>query len=243
MNNETQKLLETISRSRQPTAPFTIGTHALPHAALAYSMCGEDLYLRKIFKRRVASGEKGIYVDIGSASPIEISNTYYFYCLGWRGLCIDANVDMAASWSAVRSEDTYITAAVGEIEGNAQFLRHKTHPGMSRMAFAQDRPAEDYEQSCSVNVRRLDSLFAEHIGDRRIQFMTIDVEGAELGVLKSNDWRRWRPEIIMLECINFAFDAPFEAAPIAFLAEQGYVLRDKINSNIVMSDVINANAL
>ena len=35
----------------------------------------------------------GVYVDIGSNHPFDLSNTFFFdRCLGWRGLCIEPNV-------------------------------------------------------------------------------------------------------------------------------------------------------
>ena len=82
-------------------------------------------------------------------------------------------------------------------------------------------------------MRRLDALFADHLGDTQIQFMSIDVEGAELGVLRSNDWVRWRPELIMMECLGFDFTAPLALPAVAYLAERGYRLDSKLGENLV----------
>src|SRR5579871_978758 len=147
--------------------------------------------LNNVFKYRIFQRKPGFYVDIGCGSPFDISNTYHFYCMGWRGLCVDANNIWVPSWAALRSEDIFINAAIGENAGKTFLFRHESNRGMARISDTNVAPTSEYLPNPDhLPLVRLDALFAEHVGDKSIQFMTMDIEGAELGALKSNDWTR-----------------------------------------------------
>jgi hypothetical protein len=45
----------------------------------------------------------------------------------------------------------------------------------------------------------LAGIFAEHVGERTIDFLSIDVEGHEEAVLRGADWTRWRPRVVVVE--------------------------------------------
>ena len=45
----------------------------------------------------------------------------------------------------------------------------------------------------------MDTLLSKYAADRPIHFLTMDIEGAELPALQSNDWDRFRPEKIAVE--------------------------------------------
>jgi hypothetical protein len=50
-----------------------------------------------------------------------------------------------------------------------------------------------------VEVLRLADLCDIHAKGRTIDFMKIDVEGGEWGVLESGDWKRYRPRLLIVE--------------------------------------------
>ncbi|MGE3336046.1 MAG: FkbM family methyltransferase [Rhodospirillaceae bacterium] len=233
MNDQALQLLNTIGSLRSFQPDFRLDVAALPHAALYFSIYGEDATLRAFFKRQLRKGQIGTYVDIGAATPFNASNTGFFYACGWRGLCVDANSIYGEAFARWRPEDVFVCTAVGEADGSAQLYRNVKQPGMTMLA--ETHPGPDYEGPEVVPVVRLDKLFAKHIGEKSIQFMSIDVEGAELGVLKSNDWSRWRPEAVLMECHGFAFDAPYAEPEVKFLVDQGYVIHSKIGPSVLMA--------
>ena len=236
VNPEVVKVLQSISTQRLARAPMSFTLGMLPHAALTFSMAGEDMALRKLLKRHVVAG-KGTYVDIGCGAPDSISNTCLFYCMGWRGLCVDANREATPYWQATRPEDTFVHAAIGEHPGETFFFRHKTNMGMHTIRDAATAPGADFVPTPEVvPLRRLDQLFAEHLMGRTIQLMSMDIEGAEMGALRSNDWARWRPEVLIMECVDFSFEAPTAAPTVAFLLAQGYRLDSKIGENVILID-------
>lgn len=233
---ETLNVLGAISAKRV-VPPGNVMVESLQYAQLSYSMSGEDSFMAKHFKDRMRARQPGIYVDVGAGAIWDISNTFMFFCHGWRGLCIEPNPNAAAEWKQWRKGDLRISAAIGEQEGQAYWHAHNANFGMAQVTLDNRPPGDAWAPGVPVAIRRLDTLFAEHLAGREIQFMSIDVEGGELGVLRSNDWTRWRPELILMECVGFDFTAPFAIPAVAYLVEQGYKLDSKLGDNLVFERV------
>ena len=232
---ETLHVLGAISTKRV-VPPGKVTVESLQYAQLSYSMSGEDSFMAKHFKDRLFSRKRGIYADIGCGAIWDISNTFFFYGHGWRGVCVDANPQPAAEWAQWRGRDVHLTAAIGETEGEAFWHRHNANWGMARVTGDGRPPGDAWGPGVAVPMRRLDRIFGAHLTGEDIQFMSIDVEGAELGVLRSNDWSRWRPELILVECVGFDFAAPFALPAVKFLVDQGYRLQAVLNDNLVFLD-------
>jgi hypothetical protein len=70
-----------------------------------------------------------------------------------------------------------------------------------------------------VDVRRLDTLLADHASDvERIDLVSVDVEGWELEVLDGLSFERYRPSVLIVE--NLFGDVAYRDA----MAARGYVL-------------------
>src|SRR3954465_1542198 len=159
----------------------------LRYARLSFSISGEDMVLLKLLRPQVISGERGTFADIGAFAPCSISNTYLLYCLGWRGIAVDANPGMAAQWAEARPKDVFVHAAVGERDDRAYWFRYPNNVGMSAISASPVAPTVEHDQTpVEVPMRRLDAIFAEHIGDRQFDLLCMDIEGTELPALKSN---------------------------------------------------------
>jgi len=230
------QILRLIGTDRLVKYPSAIYGAALSQAVLSYSQAGEDIAVAKMLKHRILDKARGSYVDIGCGLPFQISNTFLYYCFGWRGLCVDANQDHAPHWAQHRPNDTFVCSAVGDVEGSTLLFKH-TSSNWGMATIGATPPDGSYHAGVPVSVRRLDNLFAEHLPDDHIDFMTIDVEGAELGVLNSNDWNRWRPEVILMECHAFNLETPFDAPTVRFLRDHGYCIEGKIGANVLMKRI------
>ena len=73
-----------------------------------YSTLGEDLIIKKFFKKK----SKGIYIDIGCYHPIEGSNTYLLFKKGWSGLNIDLNKTSIELFKIARKNDVNLRVAI-----------------------------------------------------------------------------------------------------------------------------------
>jgi FkbM family methyltransferase len=235
MKKEIREFLSFFGAGRPPVVPVEWDLRQLQYASVYFGMSGEDAVLRHMFKWRLAGGKPGRFVDIGCAAPVHISNTYLLYALGWRGLGIDPNPDFAPAWRDVRPEDVFENVGVGETSSTAYWFRNLKNIGMSKICPVDERPGPDFSEiGTTVKIERLDELFARHLPDQSIQLLSIDVEGAELGALMSNDWNRWRPEVIFMESHIFTFEQPREDKAIDYLYQQGYRLTGRIGANVIL---------
>jgi len=207
----------------------------LQYASVHFGLAAEDGAIRQVFKNRIAMNEPGRYIDIGCAWPGVISNTYYLYMIGWRGVCVDANRGFSDDWAKVRPEDAFVWSAVSEGQDQLFWSQHKTNLGASMVRPTPEPASADFIVGAPVPTVRMDVLLDKYIGDKPIHLLNIDIEGAELSALKSNDWTRWRPEAIAIESHNFTFDAPKADPAIAFLCELGYHLECKIGAGLVLT--------
>ena len=75
-----------------------------------------------------------------------------------------------------------------------------------------------------VEVRRLERILDEHLPQNTaIDFRSLDGEGHDLRVLRSNNWTRYRPEVVVVEDFDFA-PPEFEPETSRFLKAHGYKL-------------------
>lgn len=163
----------------------------LRHCQVSYSQFGEDLIAEAVFGSNYSGGA---YVDVGCFDPQKWSNTYRFYQKGWTGLCIDPNRVMAPAWKRVRSRDTFLNVAIGTDSGTIGYVQNERFPQENRVASVDDECPE------SVRCERLDAVLAKHWdASKTIDLMSIDCEGHDLVVLRSNDLERFRPRVLIVE--------------------------------------------
>lgn len=164
---------------------------------VTYAQNREDLYLFAL----IGHIESGFYVDVGANHERLHSVTRLFYERGWRGINIDANPKLMAEFVEARPRDTNLNAGVGATEGMLSFRDYPQHDGLSTFdvgikALHGDTAYPFVDRL--VPVRPLASILDDR-GVDRIDFLKIDVEGFELEVVAGNDWRRFRPTVVLLE--------------------------------------------
>lgn len=201
----------------------------------SYSICGEDCILAYLFQRY----ETGFYVDVGAYDPVVFSNTHRFYLQGWQGINIEMNADALPKFRQYRPRDITVHAAVSEKEQMMEYFQVSGSPTMNTLSedFVREQAVTQVTSTRRVQARRLDAVLSEHLPDgRSIHFLSVDVEGHEPEVLRSNDWQRFRPKVIVLESYE-PWEADKADAEIrAFLRGQRYHLRWKTPNGIYFVD-------
>ena len=196
-------------------------------SVLSYAQEGEDMVLARLFEAQTT----GFYVDVGAHHPKRFSNTYYFYKRGWRGINIEPNPDAAPLFARARSRDTTLTLGVSDVEGEMTYYRFN-EPALNSFdeTLSNSRVGKDcwIVGTSTVPVRRLDNLLRAHLpAGTAIDFLTVDVEGHDLQVLRSNDWTVSRPRCVIVEALDSRI-ATLSSTPVHhFLVERGYVLFGK----------------
>lgn len=195
-----------------------------PYAKLSYAQEGEDLVAERYFGGK----RDGFYIDIGCHHPVRFSNTYLFYKRGWRGICIDPLPGTRALFSKYRPRDTVIESGIAEKAGFLEYFQFD-EPALNTFdpdVAAQKNANTPYKllgsRRVPVNTLAETLKSVEAHVSREIELMSIDTEGLDLDVLKSNDWQRIRPRLIIAECWNFDFNASKSDPVSMYLAEQGY---------------------
>lgn len=172
----------------------------------SYSQVGEDLLIAFLL-----GTTKGLrYIDIGCLWPQQHSNTYLFYADEGRGVCIDANPEAAADYEAQRPRDAFLNVALGADRGVMPYYMFNG-PGFNTfsreraervMAQAEKRPGRSLRETIDVPVVTLDEALemteAPTRDDGRVDFISIDVEGLELDVLRGFSFEP-RPRLVVCE--------------------------------------------
>ncbi|HET9142500.1 FkbM family methyltransferase, partial [Actinophytocola sp.] len=187
---------------------------------ISYAQNAEDVVLARLF----ADQRTGRYVDLGAGDPIEASVTKHFYDLGWRGLNVEPIPELAEKLRANRPEDVTRAVAVGAKPGTA--VLHLVAPewgwstlddGLAR-GYREDQHWE--VRDIEVEVVTLAALLDEHPGP--VDFLKIDVEGAEQDVIDGADWDRHRPRVVVIEATEPGSPTPTHDRWEPVLLDAGY---------------------
>ncbi|MGJ4950096.1 FkbM family methyltransferase [Bradyrhizobium sp. HKCCYLS20291] len=189
----------------------------------SWSQEGEDLILARFMEPR----KSGFYVDVGAHDPFRFSNTAYFYRQGWSGINIEPDPHGARMLRRYRGRDTTLNIGIGATASNMTFFRfNEAALNTFSPDLARSRAGKNgyfIVEETAVTVDRLDAILAKCLPTgQRIDFMTVDAEGLDLTVLQSNDWSRFRPDIVVAELLNVpSLDVADQ--PIArFMSGSGY---------------------
>lgn len=161
---------------------------------------GDDIQLKKLIKNT----KPGAYVDIGCWHPVKSSNTYYFYLRGWKGICIDPNPDLKILFNKFRPKDAFINCAVGPEKNDLIYYQlndyYSTMNTLNYEFIKKHNLESQIKNSLKVPIYNLKEILDRNLSENdRLDFFDIDVEGFDLQVLKSNDWIKYRPKIILIE--------------------------------------------
>jgi FkbM family methyltransferase len=169
---------------------------------------------------------KGFFVEVGAFDPVVFSQTWALEQRGWDGLLVEP-VPAQAQALRERRRARVIEAACGPPELHGTTAAMTLAGGRSHLG---EGGAEG--PTIQVPVRTLDSMLVA-AGVTAIDFLSIDVEGLEVDVLRGLSLDRFRPKLILLE--DFAEDQTKHA----FLRARGYkrVRRTGNNSWYVPHDL------
>ncbi len=210
-----------------------------PWLKLTWSQEGEDCILRRYFE---TYNEVGFYIDIGAHHPYRFSNTMQFYRLGWKGINIDAMPGSMKLFEKIRPRDINIETGVGLNEGMQKyyFFNEPALNGFNEN-ISKDREIEFSEyhiiDSKELIVKPLHKILSQNLSEnQKINFMSIDVEGLDLEVLQSNDWIRFRPELVLVERYSSDLEEILKSELNIFMKKNNYVLYAKTVNTIFFRD-------
>lgn len=167
---------------------------------ISYAQNFEDVVLDRVFH----DVEHGRYIDVGAFDPTNDSVTRHFYDRGWSGVNIEPVERFHRRFVVERPRDTNLNVAVGGSAGTVEFHEWgdsglSTYRETFDAALAAALPFE--RRSYTVPLTTLAAITAGLDG-RPIDFLKVDVEGAERDVLRGAEWRAFRPRVVVVEAVR-----------------------------------------
>jgi FkbM family methyltransferase len=188
---------------------------------------------------RIFEGQnRGFYVDVGAHHPRRFSNTNVFYRRGWRGINIEPNPDAARIFRASRGRDINLQLGVSIRAGSLRFYQFD-EPALNTFdeKIVESRLANTPYKllgTVDVPVERLETVLSKHLPrGQQIDFLSIDVEGLDMAVLQSNDWKLFRPQCVLVEALGIPLENVKDSEVFRFMSGTGYELVSKTFNTLV----------
>jgi len=200
-----------------------------------YSQTGEDAILAHL----LLGNDSGFYVDVGAFHPILYSNTYYFYQRGWSGINIEPTPGRIDLFKRKRPRDINLAFAVAKARTPIRLTTFDDPAGNSadkqminrHISSGWFHPAGEI----IVEAYPLAEILETHMPvGRELSFLSVDVEGMEMDVLESHDWRRFRPRFVAVEWLEpLSVKSATSSGVHRFLVQQKYELICKTPATLI----------
>ena len=176
----------------------------------------------------------GFYIDVGAWSPDIESVTRAFYHRGWSGINIEPSPQWHAQLAQRRVRDINLGVALSDQAGEVEMF---VVGNSGRLSTADKACAKLHANSgmaivgSKTQCLTLDMVWDEHVKERAVHFLKIDVEGFEKLVLSGNDWSRHRPWIVLIESTlpNQPTQVYDQWEPILLQARYSFAYADGLN--------------
>lgn len=204
-----QKVEENVLSDSETIIPIQyIGRN---YGFTSYSQCGEDgivNYLLFVMLRRDPANIR--YLDIGCNDYRYDNNTFFLYRMGASGVAVDANPVCAETIRKHRTRDIVINAGVGPEDMKEMTFYVMSNYGLS--SFSKEsvqeaivkNPENKVEKTILVPVLGINTLFQEYFAQTKVNILSIDAEGIDIDILRALDYEQYKPEIIIVETIDYA---------------------------------------
>lgn len=194
------------------------------------SQVNEDTIVKKYFKNK-----KGFYIDIGCGHPYKDNNTALLQRSGWTGINIDLskiNIDL---FNLVRPNDQNLCEIISKKREKIKYyipnndpLSVETTADKKYLSFLKRIHKNNYKTKTGFALTWKDLIKKYKLKIGKVDFVTIDIEGKDLEVLKLIKISKMKPTIIMIE-------APF------FLKKMRNEIKNYLTKN--KYKIINSNKL
>ena len=177
-----------------------------PPGRISFSQSGEDIIVSRTLARLKVA--KPTYLDIGANDPVHLNNTYGLYQNGCHGVLVEPDPVLAGKLRRERPGDRVIACGIGAVEEDVvkrlyvfenSFFNTFSESEAKRILVADNSALQ---KEIDIRLRNINAVIAEYF-DGCPNFISIDVEGIDLPVLQSFDFRRYRPEVFCVETISF----------------------------------------
>tara|TARA_B100001093_G_scaffold492570_1_gene533822 strand:- start:349 stop:1047 length:699 start_codon:yes stop_codon:yes gene_type:complete len=214
---------------------------SLTHKKISYSYGGIDSLILNIFKNK----KKGFYLDIGCGHPIKNNNTYLLNKKGWSGINIDLDKENIDLFNSFRKGDFNVTAAVSDKESETELFFYHNKSALNTIS----KQNADFQSAKVSSIIKTKTQTINKIienspyKDQKIDFLSIDVEGSELAILKNFNFEKYLPKVIVVEYLdltskkleikNINVDNILKSEIYNLIINENYILANILHSDLV----------
>lgn len=172
----------------------------LEGTTMMFSQFHQDYYLFTQHFKHLK--RPGVYMDVASNDAIGISNSYFFdACLGWRGVCVEGNPEYYERIYRLRTCSLVPTCVARRdgtsvefgLAGGAGGVLGESHKHMQVWA-ERRKEVHTIKERCTT----LERIMSKE-GFVEVDYLSLDVEGLELDVLKGMDWEKTKINVLTVE--------------------------------------------
>jgi Methyltransferase FkbM domain len=199
---------------------------------ITYSFTGEEKIIEGLLKPIITI--PGSYVDVGCNHPMFISNTFYFYRRGWRGLCIDANQSLIDKFAKARPRDKAICALVSNQKHPMEFIQYSNNVLSSVDKDLVEGYVSEGQEVINRSVRQpktLTEILDSQNASKDFDLLTVDVEEHDMSVIESLDFDKYRPKLIVVEVEDMDPSNPGTHKMYQYLITKGYQFKGVVLKN------------
>ena len=185
----------------------------------SYAMDNEDTVVLNYFKNK----KKGFYVDVGCYHPIHRNNTYLLHKQDWSGVNIDTSEFSIDLFNYMRPKDLNYNCAISNKNEMIKLFYQKE---LSQLSTTERNQATTVFQG-NIKKKKIQAFSLDEILNRdrykniKIDFLDIDVEGADLKVLEGLSFDKFKPELV---CVEIHAKEIKQSAIYNFLIDKNYEL-------------------
>lgn len=194
-----------------------------------YSQDKQDSYLEtNVFK----GYKNGFYVDVGAHDGVSLNNTLYFEKNNnWTGINIEPIKSVFDKLVINRPDNINLNYAICNNDGETEFycntnytemisgIKDTFHSKHLERLERENKETGSTTEVIKVNTRKLETIFDENKVSH-IQYLSIDVEGAEFEVIKSINFDK-----VFIDVIGFENNYNDASIPIIeYLQDKNFVV-------------------
>ena len=208
---------------------------------ISYSLSGIDLLVAYIFQNK----KKGFFIDIGCNHPVYNNNTYLLYKKGWRGINVDLDKQSIDLFNIYRKHDLNKNVAVSSVSKEVDLYFYHNKSAINTL----NKTSAEFQKAIPKEVRKITTntlntiILESSFADKKVDFLSIDVEGYELEVLKGFDLKKYSPKVIViefldlslkkLEVVNFKIQTVLDSSVYKYMTDNNYTLVNWIHSDLL----------
>ena len=137
---------------------------------------------------------------MGCYHPFNGNNTKLLHDKGWSGINIDLDFHTIDFFNYIRRGDENINVAISDTEGEQELYFFHNRSAINSLSKIRKDEAKEVRK---IKTRTLNSIIENSkFRNEKINFISIDVEGHELEVIRSINLEKYAPDMIVIEYLE-----------------------------------------